>query len=152
MFYIRCTVTLIMRVQILQDITENVWISCPRICTFILTVILNASLRKGKKKKRIFFSLDGFLDRTNSRSSFELVNYSRFVFFFFFVRRLKNWKKMVLRMFLLSFCFVEGGRYTESGEANDEGEEIYKICIGRVWRPIVHDASGFPRQRRWIRT
>lgn len=39
---------------------------------------------------------------------------------------------MVLRMFLLSFCFVEGGRYTESGEANDEGEEIYKICIGRV--------------------
>lgn len=102
-------------------------------CTFILTVILNASLRKGKKKKRIFFSLDGFLDRTNSRSSFELVNYSRFVFFFFFfVRRLKNWKKMVLRMFLLSFCFVEGGRYTESGEANDEGEEIYKICIGRV--------------------
>lgn len=87
---------------------------------------------KRKKKKRIFFSLDGFLDRTNSRSSFELVNYSRFVFFFFFIRRLKNWKKMVLRMFLLSFCFVEGGRYTESGEANDEGEEIYKICIGRV--------------------
>lgn len=45
------------------------------------------------------------------------------------------------------FCFVEGGRRTESGEADDEGKKIHKICIGRVRRTTVHDASGFPRQR-----
>lgn len=50
---------------------------------------------------------------------------------------------------LVSF-FVEGGRCAENGEANDEGKKIYKICIGRVRRATVHDASGFPRQRRRI--
>lgn len=64
------------------------------------------------------------------------------------------WRKLEkdrYECFSSHFCLVEGGRYTESGKVNDEGEEIYKICIGRVWWAIVHDASGFPRQRRWIR-
>lgn len=56
--------------------------------------------------------------------------------------RIVNWR---FRLFL--FLCAEGGRDAEGSKTNDEGTKIYKICIGGVQRPAVHDASGLSRQR-----